>query len=95
MITIRPYAVADAAACADMLTLAGREAFGANAWLVHDVAFSSGKTITFASHRNGGATGERQRFFQLMIVKRMCICPRMKFLVKQRFRPLCAVLDRE
>src|SRR5476649_2252023 len=38
MITVRPYAVADAAACADILTLAGRVAFGASAWPVHDVA---------------------------------------------------------
>src|SRR5450830_837404 len=37
MITVRPYAVADAAVCAEILTLAGRVAFGA-AWLVHDVA---------------------------------------------------------
>ncbi|WP_300758949.1 GNAT family N-acetyltransferase [Janthinobacterium sp.] len=38
MITVRPYAVADAVACADILTLAGRAAFGASAWPVHDVA---------------------------------------------------------
>ena len=38
MITVRSYAVADAAVCAEILTLAGREAFGASAWPVHDVA---------------------------------------------------------
>ncbi|MBB5371375.1 MULTISPECIES: GNAT family N-acetyltransferase [unclassified Janthinobacterium] len=38
MITVRPYAMADAATCADILTLAGRAAFGASAWPVHDVA---------------------------------------------------------
>jgi len=36
MITIRPYAVADAAACADILTLAGRAAFATAAWPTYD-----------------------------------------------------------
>jgi len=38
MITVRPLAMADVAACADILTLAGQVAFGASAWPVHDVA---------------------------------------------------------
>lgn len=38
MITVRPYAMADAAVCADMLTLAGRAAFGMAVWPVYDVA---------------------------------------------------------
>lgn len=38
MITVRPHAMADAAVCADMLTLAGRAAFDMTVWPVYDVA---------------------------------------------------------
>lgn len=38
MITVRAYAVADAVVCADILTLAGRAAFGMAVWPVYDIA---------------------------------------------------------
>lgn len=38
MITVRPYALADAVVCAGILTLAGRAAFGMAVWPVYDIA---------------------------------------------------------